>query len=90
MQLPSLMDWLRFFFLSHSSIGMGLISEPVTTGSYSGRRVATELRTGLRAWPVAAPAPAVPGRQTLRESEPHFALIKTGATSVKPLGLKAA
>lgn len=48
MQLLSLMDWLRFFFVFQPIIGMVLCSESVSTDLCSAGRVTIELGTKLR------------------------------------------
>lgn len=64
------MDWLWFFFLSQSSCRLGITSEPVTTDSYSSRRVTQPSRMlGWECSSVAVPAPAVLGRQTEKKSQ---------------------
>ena len=58
MQLLSFMDRSWSFLVSYSSIRRGLTSEPVTSGSYSGRRVVTGLRVRL----YSSPSSCSPGQ----------------------------
>lgn len=56
------MDWLWFFYLFQSCYRLGLTSEPVTTGSYSSRRMTAKLNAALRLQLCSSSSSCSPGQ----------------------------